>query len=288
MRRCDPIRRHPPVASRRISRSDTLSSTRSIRPFSAGRRFCSQRNSKRPWSHSKTFIPGPSASCPPLAPVRLAAALEEHLDVFDVARLGALQLDDAKKPITLYINSAASDDLYANPKSLWLLCPVMLFWISRVWLMTTRGQMHDDPVVFALKDRDTFVVADSRGDIEGAADGLFHDDTRILSRFEIRVQVHGLDFQERSLALRPVEAADLPAIREVYRRSGGRTPKLGMQELAEIYDPRTGVFTETGPMHQARQFHTATLLTDGRVLVSGGPDAGSPSWPTRSGSSPTV
>src|SRR6185436_8520586 len=39
--------------------------------------------------------------------------------------------------------------------------------------------------LFALKDRDTFLVADSHGDIAGAADGLFHDDTRILSRWEL-------------------------------------------------------------------------------------------------------
>jgi len=39
--------------------------------------------------------------------------------------------------------------------------------------------------LYALKDRDTFLVADSHGDIVGAADGLFHDDTRILSRWEL-------------------------------------------------------------------------------------------------------
>jgi len=39
--------------------------------------------------------------------------------------------------------------------------------------------------LFALKDRDTFIVADSHGDIAGAADGLFHDDTRILSQWEV-------------------------------------------------------------------------------------------------------
>ena len=39
--------------------------------------------------------------------------------------------------------------------------------------------------LFALKDRDTFVVADSSGDILGGADGLFHDDTRILSRYRM-------------------------------------------------------------------------------------------------------
>jgi len=41
--------------------------------------------------------------------------------------------------------------------------------------------------MFALKDRDTFVVADSLGDIVGAGDGVFHDDTRILSRWQMLV-----------------------------------------------------------------------------------------------------
>ena len=41
--------------------------------------------------------------------------------------------------------------------------------------------------LFALKDRDTFIVSDSHGDIVGAGDGLFHDDTRILSRWELTI-----------------------------------------------------------------------------------------------------
>jgi low temperature requirement protein LtrA len=35
---------------------------------------------------------------------------------------------------------------------LWLLCPLLLYWISRTWLITHRGDMHDDPVVFAVTD----------------------------------------------------------------------------------------------------------------------------------------
>jgi hypothetical protein len=43
---------------------------------------------------------------------------------------------------------------------LWFLCPIMLYWISRVWLKTGRGEMRDDPVVFALLDRPSrYVVA---------------------------------------------------------------------------------------------------------------------------------
>jgi hypothetical protein len=60
--------------------------------------------------------------------------------------------------MALYINSPESQMLYRHSKPLWLLCPLMLFWISRVWLLTGRGQMHDDPIVFALRDRISLIV----------------------------------------------------------------------------------------------------------------------------------
>jgi hypothetical protein len=65
--------------------------------------------------------------------------------------------------IALYINSADSIALYHHHKPLWLLCPLMLFWISRVWMLTARGHMHDDPVVFALRDRMSLMVAGALG-----------------------------------------------------------------------------------------------------------------------------
>ena len=55
--------------------------------------------------------------------------------------------------LALYINSSTSQQLYHHPQLLWLLCPLLLYWISRVWIVTHRGAMHDDPVVFALRDR---------------------------------------------------------------------------------------------------------------------------------------
>jgi 4-hydroxybenzoate polyprenyltransferase len=60
--------------------------------------------------------------------------------------------------MALYINSTDSQALYRHNKPLWLACPLLLYWISRVWLLTTRGQMHDDPVVFALRDRISLAV----------------------------------------------------------------------------------------------------------------------------------
>jgi 4-hydroxybenzoate polyprenyltransferase/phosphoserine phosphatase len=53
----------------------------------------------------------------------------------------------------LYIQDSQAAHLNAMPQLIWLACPVMLFWISRAWLIAHRGQMHDDPIVFALKDK---------------------------------------------------------------------------------------------------------------------------------------
>ena len=55
--------------------------------------------------------------------------------------------------LALYINEAASGALYSSPQWMWLACPLLLFWLGRVWLLAHRGQMHDDPVVFALRDK---------------------------------------------------------------------------------------------------------------------------------------
>ncbi|MDE2464367.1 MAG: UbiA family prenyltransferase [Alphaproteobacteria bacterium] len=60
--------------------------------------------------------------------------------------------------LALYINSTASEALYRHPQVLWLLCPLLLYWISRVWVIAHRGLMHDDPVIFAVVDRVSRVV----------------------------------------------------------------------------------------------------------------------------------
>lgn len=54
--------------------------------------------------------------------------------------------------LALYINDAASASLYRSPEWMWASVPMLLFWLSRVWLLAHRGQMHDDPIVFALRD----------------------------------------------------------------------------------------------------------------------------------------
>jgi 4-hydroxybenzoate polyprenyltransferase len=60
--------------------------------------------------------------------------------------------------LALYINSEQIALLYKQPIVIWALCPLLLYWISRLWFLTNRGQMHEDPVVFALKDRVSYAL----------------------------------------------------------------------------------------------------------------------------------
>ncbi|MCX5578962.1 UbiA family prenyltransferase [Kaistia terrae] len=61
--------------------------------------------------------------------------------------------------LALYFNSPAVLILYSHPDRLWIICVILLFWISRTLLLTHRGEMHDDPVVFATLDRTSLIAA---------------------------------------------------------------------------------------------------------------------------------
>jgi 4-hydroxybenzoate polyprenyltransferase/phosphoserine phosphatase len=55
--------------------------------------------------------------------------------------------------LALYINSPAAGPMYRHPRYIWVLCILLTYWIGRLWMKTHRGEMHDDPVLFALHDR---------------------------------------------------------------------------------------------------------------------------------------
>lgn len=61
--------------------------------------------------------------------------------------------------LALYVNSPTVQSLYLRPDALWFLCPLLLYWVTRAWLVAHRGDMNDDPVVFAVKDRVSRAVA---------------------------------------------------------------------------------------------------------------------------------
>jgi len=86
---------------------------------------------------------------------RLAGRAYRFEDLETLAQMGAASGYLAVMVLALYIHSDETLALYSRPVALWLLCPIMLYWISRLWLLTRRGEMHDDPVVFTIRDRRT-------------------------------------------------------------------------------------------------------------------------------------
>ncbi len=61
--------------------------------------------------------------------------------------------------MALYITTPEHMVEYREPEFLWIVFPALLFWISRVWLLASRGQMNEDPVLFALKDAPSYFIA---------------------------------------------------------------------------------------------------------------------------------
>ncbi|WP_372806365.1 UbiA family prenyltransferase [Pontiella sp.] len=59
---------------------------------------------------------------------------------------------------TMYLGSERVVELYSRPHFLWALCPLLLYWVTRIWHLAWRGKMNDDPLAFAARDLQTFVV----------------------------------------------------------------------------------------------------------------------------------
>ncbi|WFB36143.1 UbiA family prenyltransferase [Kiritimatiellota bacterium B12222] len=60
--------------------------------------------------------------------------------------------------LALYIHSGSMVERYRSPYFLWLLCPLILYWVGRFWLLTLRGEMEHDPIAFTLKDRISYLI----------------------------------------------------------------------------------------------------------------------------------
>lgn len=60
--------------------------------------------------------------------------------------------------LALYINSEEVVVLYRTPLLLWLICPLLLFWISRMWLLAHRGRIDQDPIVAAVRDPASYAI----------------------------------------------------------------------------------------------------------------------------------
>ena len=60
--------------------------------------------------------------------------------------------------LALYINSEQVIALYGRPLLLWLICPLLLYWIGRMWLLAFRDQIHEDPIVATVRDPTSYLV----------------------------------------------------------------------------------------------------------------------------------
>ncbi len=92
-----------------------------------------------------------------------AARTEEYrgyksIDVTQLASLTSAAGYVAVLVLALYINSPEVSLLYQQPRGLWFLCPLLIYWLSRLGIIANRGHLDDDPVAFALKDRATWFV----------------------------------------------------------------------------------------------------------------------------------
>ena len=101
--------------------------------------------------------------------VELAARIDEGLsdptnrnyrksDLDIVATLAAAASFNAVTVFALYISSDVVRSLYRYPWALWLICPIMMYWLGRALLMAHRRLIDDDPMVFALRDQNSYVA----------------------------------------------------------------------------------------------------------------------------------
>jgi 4-hydroxybenzoate polyprenyltransferase len=96
-----------------------------------------------------------------LADLQRAAASGRDYRVTDlglVQSLGVASGFAAVMVFALFINSDAVTGAYTRPYFLWTLCGTLLYWISRMWLKAVRGEMHDDPLLYAVRDRASIVM----------------------------------------------------------------------------------------------------------------------------------
>lgn len=60
--------------------------------------------------------------------------------------------------LALYVSSDSVEKLYGSGTLIWGICPIMLFWVTRIWFLARRGIMTDDPVLFAATDRVSYLA----------------------------------------------------------------------------------------------------------------------------------
>jgi 4-hydroxybenzoate polyprenyltransferase/phosphoserine phosphatase len=79
-------------------------------------------------------------------------------DIEQIRSFGTASAYAAVVVFAIYISGLDVMKLYRQPRLLWLIVPLMILWLSRVWLLASRGELNEDPVVFALTDRMSLLI----------------------------------------------------------------------------------------------------------------------------------
>ena len=79
-------------------------------------------------------------------------------DMEQIRSFGTASAYAAVVVFMLYIARPDVTALYRYPSRLWLIVPLLLYWVTRVWLLASRGELNEDPVVFAIRDRVSLAV----------------------------------------------------------------------------------------------------------------------------------
>lgn len=82
-----------------------------------------------------------------------------HVDDIAVVGLFGISSGFLSAMVTvLYIHDLQADSLYSQPIWLWAVALAILYWITRMWLLAYRGELHEDPVLFAINDRASYII----------------------------------------------------------------------------------------------------------------------------------
>lgn len=104
--------------------------------------------------YSELSLLGIQKDNPPALPGRGYISHDLHF----IASVGAASGYLSVLVFALYIHDNAASYLYHAPQLLWLACPLLLYWVSYIWLVAYRGNMHDDPILFIIKDKLSLLV----------------------------------------------------------------------------------------------------------------------------------
>lgn len=79
-------------------------------------------------------------------------------DLSVVAQLGASSGYISVLVLALYVDSAEVGETYDQYFFMYLLCPLLMYWIGRIWVLASRGMLTQDPVIFATRDRVSYLI----------------------------------------------------------------------------------------------------------------------------------